>query len=333
MNADSELIASLAQKIDDLLSPLLPSGESCALLDFPNYTNVGDSALWLGGREWLRRRKVNVVYQCDIYSYSPEVLARRLPRGPILISGGGNFGDLWPDHQRVRENILYDFPDRAVIQLPQSIHYHHAESIPPSVSAFAGHKHVTLLCRDHKSYNFARQHFTAAKVALCPDTAFLLGPLERPAPQVDMIWQRRTDAEAVSELQTEIPGVEYCDWLEEAPTPISEKAHRLWKELFAADADRHTASASFADTFEPVARERLERGCRLLSRGRVVVTDRLHGHILCILLGIPHVILDNSYGKVSGFHSAWTRESKLTHVASSPAEAFKLASDLLARLR
>ncbi|WP_276524270.1 polysaccharide pyruvyl transferase family protein, partial [Enterobacter hormaechei] len=46
------------------------------------------------------------------------------------------------------------------------------------------------------------------------------------------------------------------------------------------------------------ARRRVERGLRLLSRGERIVTDRLHGHILSLLLGIPHVVLDNDYGKL-----------------------------------
>ena len=39
-----------------------------------------------------------------------------------------------------------------------------------------------------------------------------------------------------------------------------------------------------------------------------MVTDRLHAHILSLLLDIPHVVLDNSYGKVGGFVDAWTAD-------------------------
>ena len=44
----------------------------------------------------------------------------------------------------------------------------------------------------------------------------------------------------------------------------------------------------------------------MLSTGGLVVTDRLHAHILSLLLDIPHVLLDNSYGKVAGFADQWT---------------------------
>jgi pyruvyl transferase EpsO len=48
---------------------------------------------------------------------------------------------------------------------------------------------------------------------------------------------------------------------------------------------------------------------RLLAAGRRVVTDRLHGHILCLLVGIPHCLYDNSYGKNREFYRAWTSSS------------------------
>jgi pyruvyl transferase EpsO len=59
------------------------------------------------------------------------------------------------------------------------------------------------------------------------------------------------------------------------------------------------------------------RGCRLLSSGRLVITDRLHAHILNLLLGIPHAVLDNSYGKLGRFLEAWTGAAAGVHRAAS----------------
>jgi pyruvyl transferase EpsO len=57
----------------------------------------------------------------------------------------------------------------------------------------------------------------------------------------------------------------------------------------------------------------------------VVVSDRLHGHILCLLLGIPHVALDNRHGKLRAFRDAWTREATLAEWAGSEREALDRA--------
>ena len=47
-------------------------------------------------------------------------------------------------------------------------------------------------------------------------------------------------------------------------------------------------------------------GMMFLQRGRVVVTDRLHGHVLCVLCGIPHVVIDPVNNKTSSYMRSWT---------------------------
>ena len=66
----------------------------------------------------------------------------------------------------------------------------------------------------------------------------------------------------------------------------------------------------------------------MLSQGNVVITDRLHAHILSVLLGIPNIVLDNNYGKVHGYMEAWTSDAYKAFRASSPKEAFELLSIL-----
>jgi pyruvyl transferase EpsO len=73
--------------------------------------------------------------------------------------------------------------------------------------------------------------------------------------------------------------------------------------------------------FDARAASQLRQGVRLLSRGEVVVTDRLHGHILCLLLDIPHVVLDDRNSKVGTFRSAWTAEARSVRTAASMSEA------------
>jgi pyruvyl transferase EpsO len=83
-------------------------------------------------------------------------------------------------------------------------------------------------------------------------------------------------------------------------------------------------------TYDWQARRRVRAGCHLLASGRVVVADRLHAHILCLLLGIPHVVLDNNYGKLRRFCETWdTLSSPLVRWAESPAEALAAARAFL----
>jgi exopolysaccharide biosynthesis predicted pyruvyltransferase EpsI len=60
------------------------------------------------------------------------------------------------------------------------------------------------------------------------------------------------------------------------------------------------------------------------------VTDRLHGHILSDLLGIPHVVLDNEYGKIAAYLDAWPVPKGIVTKATTMEEALRLADGLLA---
>ncbi|NES73991.1 MAG: polysaccharide polymerase, partial [Okeania sp. SIO2D1] len=45
-----------------------------------------------------------------------------------------------------------------------------------------------------------------------------------------------------------------------------------------------------------------------LQPHKLVITNRLHGHILCILLNKPHIFLPNAYHKNELFYQTWTSE-------------------------
>jgi pyruvyl transferase EpsO len=64
----------------------------------------------------------------------------------------------------------------------------------------------------------------------------------------------------------------------------------------------------------------------------VVVTDRLHGHILSVLLGIPHVLMDNSYGKNESFYATWTHDLDLVRWAKGGDDPLQLAQSLVTDL-
>jgi len=77
-------------RIHHTLGPLIPAGSPLARFDFPNHTNVGDSAIWLGESDYLDtyHRASRLCWVSDI-NY-----ARRyppiLPAGcVVLIAGGG----------------------------------------------------------------------------------------------------------------------------------------------------------------------------------------------------------------------------------------------------
>lgn len=326
-NRDHELIASCVHTIDALLSPLVPRDAPVALVDFPHAANVGDSMIWLGTLAWLARSGRDApCYACSDLTYDPRALARRLGAGTILISGGGNFGDLYANHQRLRERVIADFPHLRIVQLPQTIQFGSVEALTRARMVLDRHPRLTLLVRDQPSLELARAQFRAPS-QLCPDMSLCLGPMRRPSVATrPIVWLSRSDKEARAGAPIATPSdVTRIDWLTDDRRPLMRFNRRVTRWMRHRPALRPWFSPWLAITFDRVARARLERGMRILSQGEVVVTDRLHGHLLSLLLGIPHYVADNSYGKVRAFHQAWTRESQLTRFCETPAEALALA--------
>lgn len=108
-------------------------------------------------------------------------------------------------------------------------------------------------------------------------------------------------------------GVIADDWLDEDES--ERKRIRLalrLRRVFTRDAQAMRLARQ-----QKLAEWRLARGFAMRSRGEVVLTDRRHAHVLSVLLDIPHVLLDNSYGKVRGFAEQWTAPyAGLSHAIS-----------------
>ncbi|MGP7795132.1 polysaccharide pyruvyl transferase family protein [Sphingomonas sp. CLY1604] len=296
----SDVITAQRSALDALYRAAIGPGEQYALLDFPDHPNVGDSAIWLGECAMLRAVTGNdPAYVSTWHDFDEAALRRACPDGVVFLHGGGNLGDIWPHHQRLRETVLTRMRDRRVVQLPQSIHFDDPAAAARFAHIAAAHPDLTLYVRDRPSLATA-QAFVGAHAALAPDSAFALGPQPRSAADRPLLALLRTDAERVADRAGPPAEAAPVDWLEDDEPLPDDRLQR--------------------------AAARVARGLALLSRGERIVTDRLHGHILALLLGIPHVVLDNSYGKVGAYIDAWTAGSPLVARAASWAEVADAAA-------
>ena len=229
----SNLITTLSGQIENELRPRLPAGARVALIHFPNHGNVGDSAIWLGQKNFLRKLRLKDIYNCDWRTYTRSHMAERITDDTIiLLSGGGNIGDIWPEEHEFREAIITGFPRNKIIQLPQSISFSDKTRLKRAKEVFEGHQDFTLFVRDKVSLAFAREHFACA-ISLGPDMALQLGNLARPVlPTKRYVCLLRTDKETKGFVdQAKAIGLEPCDWLSETERfeTINRVVTGLWK--------------------------------------------------------------------------------------------------------
>lgn len=332
---DAPMIARLQAEIDRAMSNVLDGATRVALLDLPYHRNAGDAAIWLGERATLERLGVEVTYLADAGRYDAQRLAERVSDGPVLLHGGGSVGDLWPWPQDLRERVLRDLPGRRVIQLGQSVHFRDPARLARFTDVVTAHGDYVFLARDEASAERAAA-FSPAEIRLVPDLAFGLGALPRPTAGSGVLGLARDDHESSSGLRDAAathPDIRVADWDLGPWGDVVWQTRRLAPRLFrrtVRSAGAYAITGPLMDAaMESMVRQVFRAGTGLLGTAEVVVTDRLHAHILCTLMGLPHVVLDNSYGKTRALHDLWTADSGTTHWADDPGSAFETALGLL----
>lgn len=281
------------------------------LLDYPNHTNVGDCAIWVGEISFLGGNNNSIRYVCDIASYDPDKLKRFSSGATILIHGGGNFGDVWVRHLNFKERVLADFKSNKIIQLPVSVHYKCVNRINTTVNKINEHGNFILYVRDRESYKIAIENFNC-KVELCPDSAFCIGKIKRPnVATCDNLCLLRTDIEKhISSLKLNENSI-VCDWVDEGESLTRLSLAFYHRILHHIKTETAFHQYILLKLYNRLANDRLKRGCRILSKGKKITTDRLHAHILSLLMGIHHDIYDNNNGKIRHFYDTWTIPSHL----------------------
>jgi pyruvyl transferase EpsO len=240
------------------------------------------------------------------------------------MQGGGNFGDLYTPHQRLRESMVAAFPDRRIIFMPQTVKYQDRTRMEWSACLLSLHPDLHIIARDKDSYDTLTDQMGLVNCYLHTDSAFGLQPIVSSlvsaigAPvEKDAIYLMRHDAEAGQAIPG---GMERQDW--SVPDNLAGLVD-LGPDLQSIDAAREV----FQTEFDVHSWRRLCAAVRLFSSGRRIVTDRLHGHILAMLMGKPHDFYDNSYGKNSAFCLSWTYRSPLVHFINPPDYLSKAVAD------
>lgn len=297
-----------------------------ALVNYPDIGNVGDPALWLGTMSLLDRLGVRPSVHVPIGDLTRSMADRLRGADVILINGGGNFGDLWAGQQQTREQVLEVCAHQRIVQLSQSCWFRDESNLERMVSLIDRAADVTMMWRDRRSLEFAESALPGSHM-LAPDMAFGLGAASRDI-TLDILCLIRADQES------RYPGFDWSgvgatvtDWTTDPRPehPDLPATRQRMREMLTEGAP----TARVQPLLIEVARRRVGRGFDILGSGRVIVTDRLHGHIMALLLGRPHVILDNTYSKIADFHRTWTEGVGAVVPADNPREALEAAASMV----
>ncbi|KIW54400.1 hypothetical protein PV05_06760 [Exophiala xenobiotica] len=341
-DACSDTLASHVELLQREYSKLLEGVTHVARIGFPDHGNKGDSAIWVAEEvllESLGIQTVALTVDNGFYDKSEIRKALEAHGGPektaIMFVGGGSFGDLYHMIQTNRENIAKDFPDYRIRSFPQSYKFKDEKNLLQAQEAYGQHPDLQLAARDVKSYmkmqtDFGKKH----KILLLPDIATML--VARPVPArvpkgdgLNILFLGRVDHEGsqdhykdkalFEELRQLTDGdgkqvsvdITMMDWLDSEPAGLQDA------------------------TYEAKARLRLDWTYDFLSSYDLVISDRLHVHILSTVWNIDHITVEEgSYAKLRSYHETWLSGcGNRVSMAQSVREAVDAAKDWYQRGR
>ncbi|WNH12231.1 polysaccharide pyruvyl transferase family protein [Thalassobellus suaedae] len=257
-----------------------------------DYGNLGDVAITYAQHKFLKENLPSYLVTEIPISKTIEGIAfvkKIVSKDDIITTvGGGNMGDLYPMIESFRQNIISNFKNNKIISFPQTIDFSETvkgqKALKKAIKIYSKHPNLTLVAREHKSYDYYKIYFPENNILLTPDIVLSQNQSLYQFKRKGAIICLRDDKE--KKLTIEQEG----------------KLVGLLKNEFNA--------IKFRDTH--IGGERLSLKNRVsqlkliwedFKKAELVVTDRLHGMIFCYITGTPVIVFLNNNHKVkSSYH-------------------------------
>ncbi len=293
----------------DIISASIQAGSRVGYVDYPMHINVGDLLIFLGAMDFFASQRNALPASYCVFDENAAARRRLEETDVIACHGGGNFGDIYTKHQRLRERVVAAFPHKPVVVMPQSLHFGSEQAMRDSAAIFRKHPDVTIYVRDEPSYDVARRHFTD-KVFLCPDMAHRLfdwlAPVRERALSSPAAPQRfnlmRRDVEATPAQADEGPAS--ADWTDIMSLPEKMRLGRF-RAMTRLYGMAGVAAPSTVHHYAAAVKQVIGAIASRLSVYENWNTSRLHGAIFGLLMEKTVSLRDNSYGKNSRYFSVW----------------------------
>ncbi|NKR32304.1 hypothetical protein GS504_15490 [Rhodococcus hoagii] len=263
-------------------------------VDFPDYPNVGDSAIALGQYKFFSESGISVRRTYCIGTLGKSVYRSRIP---VVINGGGNIAGFFEGIDRHRNGLATKLRrSTLLIQAPQSIHFNHDQARREFVDKFASRHSLRMSVRETEGV--AKLSDVVQSVLLAPDAVHHLGSITAPDPVARVAVLARRDRESAG-VGT-VP--DSFDWPRD-PFPLSYQTSLRWKTKYMGPVGQllNPSVGRWGD----IATERFRRGVELLSTGEYVITDRLHAMLIALQMGRPVVAVDNNNRKLTKYAETW----------------------------
>ena len=253
------------------------------LIGLPEYDNLGDIAIGYAEINFLSKHlpvgyKLLCITENNFFKYFSSIKNVVTQDDIIFIQGGGNFGNQYPDQEKLRRKILDNFTNLTI--LCPSTFFMTNKSISGYAKYYSS-KNLILFARERYSYELMSVYFKN-KCYLVPDMVLSTVPELQAKERKGIALCFRFDMEkSITREQVEqIKAIlfEYTDMLDRFDTCISQnvsindykvKLYECWNEV---------------------------------AKHKLIITDKLHMMIFCVITKTPCIALSNYNHKIKGVY-------------------------------
>lgn len=269
-----------------------------------DYGNIGDIAISHAQKQFLKKTLPDYGVISIPISQTRLVLRsikkQIKPNDVITIIGGGNMGAIYPDIEALRQLVIKSFPKNRIVCFPQTLDWdkslHSKRALKRIVKVYSGHPNIHIFARESITYkklvDLFKRH-NKVTVGLVPDivmssTAKDLGASDNEQ-RSSILTCLRNDKEAV------LTNEQY----QKLDDVLAATKYNIIKT------DTHAGGSGLDDLeCSKLLKDKLNQ----FRSAHLVITDRLHGMILCLLSGTPCLVLPNSNHKISQTQLDWLRD-------------------------
>lgn len=261
------------------------------LIGVPEYGNLGDQLIAEAEFKFLNdifeKKTICQIKENEIRYDFKKVKKNIKDNGIIILQGGGNLGDLWPDQEIIRKKIITYFKNNPIVIMPQSVSIRNPESLN-KIKQIYSKENVWLTVRENKSKKILEDLKLINNVLLVPDIALYLPHLSTNINRNGVGICLREDIEGTIDFNSKMKNF----------NSIS-KSYKT----FVFD----TVINKKIDINE--REKNIEYIMNYIMQFRFIVTDRLHCMIMAYLTGTPCIVFSNSTGKTVGVYE-WIKDCK-----------------------
>lgn len=287
------------------------------------YQNLGDMALTYSQMLFLKKEypQANIILIPSTETYSAVKTIKKYIQKEDLITilGGGNMDDIYVSLDSARLHVVKTFRHHRIVCFPQTYAFSNSvfgkrrEAVSRKV--YERHKLITIFVREQFSMRRIRKSLPNTDIGYCPDIVLSLKLPDQKAIRDKMLLCFRKDKEQRS-----------TDGFAEK---LLMEAREQFDDVIVRDTVDVTLKECQPDTYE----QTLRSFWTMLQTCKVVITDRLHCMIFCVINRTPCIALDNTNRKVSGVYQAWLQKIPYIRIMNdreAPASIVSAARELAA---